>query len=240
MKTIAASLGYEAIVDDADYDRLAAYRWYAHNSGSKRHAEKRPARRNSVAEGRKVVFLVHQILRAPEGMVVDHINGDPWDNRRANLRICTHAENLKNQRNRKLRDGLVKGVYARGKRFFAKISSDGARYDLGWYDDIRSAGLAYDAAALFLHGQFASLNYPDVKTEAKDPALLACEWTRAGTPDEQAEYALSLIAGGLNTRQAAEATGVNRGLLLRHAAARGIAAPRGRPRKTIEQTERAA
>lgn len=162
MKRIPATLGYEAIVDDEDFERLSKFRWYAHNSGGRtRRPEKRPARRTLVNEGRKVRFLVHDILMPPPGMVVDHINGDPWDNRRCNLRVCTHTENL---RNRKKHRGSspYKGVtQQQGGRFIARISAERRGIHLGTFPTAEAAARAYDAAATVYHGEFARLNFPD-------------------------------------------------------------------------------
>lgn len=240
MKTIPATLGYSAIVDDDDYERLREYRWYAHNTGGRRENTKRPARRTGTSEGRKVIFLVHHIVSAPAGMVVDHINGNPWDNRKANLRVCTHQQNMLNQRMRRPRGDLVKGVYRRANRFWAKITMDGIHYEIGNYDTIEEAGLAYDAAALFLHGEFAALNFPDRGTEAVDPSIIAASWERKkGVVPDDVERALILMRSGMNSRQAAEATGAKRTAVQRHAAARGIAAQRGRPRRARPTEERA-
>ncbi|MBI0474242.1 hypothetical protein D9601_02535 [Sphingomonas sp. MA1305] len=241
MKLIPATLGYSAIVDDEDFERLAQFRWYAHNCGGKSSTHKRPARRTSVAEGRNVLFLVHHIMRAPIGMVVDHINGDPWDNRKANLRVCSPKQNVWNQR-RKHRGELPKGVYKRGSRYWSKIAANRTNYDLGCYDTAEEAGLAYDAAALFLHGKFAALNYPDRGTVATDPVIIGQSWerARASEPSAEVQAALALMSEGLNSRIAAERTGAPRSILLRHAAGRGVAAPRGRPRKDHSEQERAA
>lgn len=42
------------------------------------------------------IYLHREILRPPPGYVTDHINGDRWDNRRANLRAVTHSQNREN------------------------------------------------------------------------------------------------------------------------------------------------
>jgi hypothetical protein len=47
---------------------------------------------------RRCLFLHREIIGCPEGLVVDHINHDPLDNRRVNLRCVTHTENLRNRK----------------------------------------------------------------------------------------------------------------------------------------------
>ena len=54
--------------------------------------------------------LARRILNAPEGMEVDHINHDPTDNRRCNLRLCTRGENRRNSRPNKGHSSRFKGV----------------------------------------------------------------------------------------------------------------------------------
>jgi len=93
---------------------------------------------------------------------VDHINGNPLDKRRSNLRLCTHAQNCRNRRNRKdHKSSRYKGVgkSKRGGNFYACITKKGKRYNLGSYVDERKAGLAYNLAAFLLYEDFAYYNH---------------------------------------------------------------------------------
>jgi len=85
---------------------------------------------------------------------IDHINGDRADNRIANLRIATHAQNLANQRTRKKR--RFKGVcfHLRSQKWMA---SCGEKY-LGLFETPELAAAAYDSAAIEMFGAFARLN----------------------------------------------------------------------------------
>lgn len=73
-----------ALIDDANLEWLTQWQWRLHSRGYVvRNANR---------------FLLHRvILDAPSGREVDHINGDKLDNRRANLRLVTHAENMQNR-----------------------------------------------------------------------------------------------------------------------------------------------
>lgn len=57
--------------------------------------------RSTLADGKRVEYRLHRViagLLTGDPREVDHVNGDPLDNRRANLRICTRAENAQNRR----------------------------------------------------------------------------------------------------------------------------------------------
>jgi hypothetical protein len=96
---------------------------------------------------------------APAGLI-DHVNGDPSDNRIVNLRNCTQSQNMKNVKGHFDSRSGFKGVYTRngGRSWFAKIFSDGKPTHLGTFPSKLEAAAAYDAAARAIHGDFARLN----------------------------------------------------------------------------------
>lgn len=106
--------------------------------------------------------LMHRIISgADEGMSVDHINGNGLDNRLHNLRVCTHAENMRNQGPRNGRQ--YKGVYYNPKRlgrkkYQASIRVGYKAIHLGRFATEQEAVTAYDIAATRYHGEFARLN----------------------------------------------------------------------------------
>lgn len=105
---------------------------------------------------------VHRlVLDCPDNMVVDHINHNTLDNRKENLRICTHQENMKNSiKNNKELTSEYKGVSwcNRHKRFRAQISLNGKTKHLGDFKNEIDAAKKYNEAALKYHGKFAILN----------------------------------------------------------------------------------
>lgn len=87
MKQIQLTKGKTTTVDDADYEWLSQFSWHCHSGGY------------AATKIKQRVVLMHRlIMDTPEGMDTDHMNRDKLDNRRSNLRVCTHAENMKNRK----------------------------------------------------------------------------------------------------------------------------------------------
>jgi hypothetical protein len=101
------------------------------------------------------------ILAAAAGQWVDHIDGDGLNNRRANLRICDPNQNAANSRrvpNTIGYRGVWRTIYG---RYYASITSKGRAVRLGSFSTAIEAAVAYDEAAKELHGEFATLNFPE-------------------------------------------------------------------------------
>jgi hypothetical protein len=108
-------VGYTwAIVDDIDYEEVSKRRWHLAGPGDRR----RYASTSRHKEG-KSLLLMHRMILQPGRMCTDHVNGDGLDNRRCNLRICTHKENNANKITPRIegKSSRFKGVsYRKDKR----------------------------------------------------------------------------------------------------------------------------
>jgi hypothetical protein len=82
-----------------------------------------------------------------ERLEVDHINQNGLDNRRSNLRIVSHAENLQNNCSHQGSTSAYRGVYwnkAKGKwRGLCKMA--GRKYHIGYFDSESEAAMAAKA-----------------------------------------------------------------------------------------------
>lgn len=97
----------------------------------------------------------------PKG-IIDHINGNPLDNRKKNLRVVNSKQNKYNCFKKKFRSGnnkcssIYKGVcWVNSKRKWVSRCND--KY-IGEFDSEKKAAIAYNKKALELHGEFARLN----------------------------------------------------------------------------------
>lgn len=221
MRSIQSTQGYSLLCDDEDYERLNTYSWYAHNCTS----QKRPARREGTGK-RRVIFAHHEVFgRPPKGMVVDHINGDPWDNRRCNLRFATFGQNVRNQRRERKDWGGGKGVYLVNGKLFVKIMARGELHQFCGFETVREADLAYDALALHLHGEFASLNHPEIPTAAISPEELQAKLVSK----RPAARVLPFLKSGHSATEAAKLAECSASTAAKIAKKHGIKLSRGRP-----------
>jgi len=147
MKEIRLTKGYKAIVDDEDFSRLARFKWQVHITG---HGNIYATRHN--------VAMHRIIMNAPRGKLVDHINGNGLDNRRANLRICTNAENMRNRHAQRNSTSGYRGVTwdKERKLWTAAIVINNRHITIGRFPDKESAARAYDKKAKEVWGEFYS------------------------------------------------------------------------------------
>lgn len=137
------------LLDDEDYAEVNKWKWTL-NKGYAQRIESRTQKN----------IVVHRlVMKAKVGQEVDHINRNPLDNRKVNLRFCTTRENRRNMGLRKDSKTGYKGVRANRKSFQAYINGrDGKFTHLGMFKDPKLAAIAYNTAAKKYFGEFAWLN----------------------------------------------------------------------------------
>ena len=107
MKTIPLTQGKVALVDDCDYEKLSQHKWHARKDLNTYYAQRRICK-----DGKWILIHMHrEIIGTPDGMKTDHIDRDGLNNQRANLRVCTHQENMMNMRKRKDNTSGDRNVY---------------------------------------------------------------------------------------------------------------------------------
>jgi len=146
------------LVDDEDYIKILKYKWHVYPSRITNSFYIRTDSRNN--DKHETILLHRLIMNAPKNLKVDHINHNTLDNRKCNLRICTHSENQRNQKIRKGLSSKYKGVHIKKgeTKYTAQIKVNGKQIGLGKYINERDAAIAYNEAAIKYHKEFANIN----------------------------------------------------------------------------------
>lgn len=123
---------------------------------------------SNVTNGKKYVHRRHngkiiKLHRMLMGVVddrsvcVDHVNGDPLDNCRSNLRVCKQGENMRNYRHAWGKEGIRGVMQTKTGKYRARIRYMNKLYHIGTFDTQYDASIAYAFASSLLHGEFGSL-----------------------------------------------------------------------------------
>lgn len=152
MKEIPLTRGKVARIDDEDFERVNAHKWYAEPRGRCWYAR---ARING-----KLVYMHRFILGGPNDVETDHIDGDGLTNCRSNLRRCSGQQNKMNTRKRHGTTSRFKGVSwdSERQRWLVQVSKGGKHIYYKRFADELIAARAYNREALAAFGEFARLN----------------------------------------------------------------------------------
>lgn len=135
------------IIDTEDIEKVKPYYFMA----TKRYA---------VTCGANSILAHRVITDCPKGMVVDHINGDKLDNRKANLRICSHQQNCLNKLN------SISACYVKEKKKWrATIQINGVSKYVGYYKTEEEAVEAKKKALELLYGEFSPTRRNEVNNK---------------------------------------------------------------------------
>lgn len=174
--------GAVTLLDVDDLPLVAARCWSSSSSGRYNYA-----RRGEKRGDRIVTIRMHRaIMQPPDDMQVDHANGDTLDNRRANLRICSHHENSWNSISNCGSEfkGVSWEMGGRSAPWRARISRQGQSVNLGCWRTAEQAAVAYDGAALMLFGEYAKTNFPpDQVRAAIYDTRWPWSWAENGLPE---------------------------------------------------------
>jgi hypothetical protein len=138
MAQLILANGEVSLVDEEDFSCVSRYSWRLDRFGYVIRTK-----RGAVKKSRTTVFLHREIMKPPQDMQIDHINGNKRDNRRENLRIVTHLENSANRRI----GGHGLGITKNGHSWQVAMTCAGEQCYLGLFRSKEEAAAALSGAA---------------------------------------------------------------------------------------------
>ncbi len=158
MNQIPLTQGKVAVVSRPEYKFLRSFKWRAHRDS--KTGKYYAARTVREPNGKQRVVMMHRVIMGVSaGMEVDHRDGDGLNNRRSNLRVCSHQQNMAGQRRKgSAKSSRYKGVcwVSAGRKHWQVRCKNKF---VGVFADEEEAAHAYDKAARQSFGRFAVLNF---------------------------------------------------------------------------------
>lgn len=135
----------ETIIDKEDYEKVKDYKWHLGEKYVKTKVDGKTIR-------------LHNLLTG--NIEVDHKDRNKLNNRKENLRKCSHLENCRNRDILPNNTSGYKGVHwsKRNKKWVSGITLNGKLIYLGLFINKEDAAKAYNEAAIKYSGEFAVLN----------------------------------------------------------------------------------
>lgn len=150
-------------IDKEDMEKCSKLTWhYAKNKDSK-YIQTR-------IKGKMIKLHRYIMNMNNSNLVVDHINRNPLDNRKSNLRICSYKENSFNKSIRVDNTSGIPGIsfHKTNKKWRAKIKYNNLTIHLGYFEDISEALINRRVAEEILFGEYS----PNEKLENIEEELL--------------------------------------------------------------------
>ncbi len=176
-RCVPLTQGCFAVVDAQDYEWAKQRKWTCSKGGV---VHKRAYATNSVkVKDQTTTKRMHReilsrkigrpLLPAPQELT-DHRDGDGLNNTRANLRLCTNKDNVRNQCCRKGGSSRFRGVEwcSRKGKWLARIGVEQRLIRIGLFEDEESAARAYDWYAVHYFWEFARTNFSEISPPNPD------------------------------------------------------------------------
>lgn len=149
---------FDVLIDNDDVERCKLHKWYVNRY--KRQAEKK---RYYIVNGKEGLLLHRFIMNVTDRkQMVDHIEGNTFDNRKEKLQVCSNKENLRKSEfrvtNKSGHTGVIWYHYNNVNKWVAFIRVDDKFINLGYYIDINDAIKAREKAEEYYFGEFKPIS----------------------------------------------------------------------------------
>jgi hypothetical protein len=132
MKEINLSENKKALIDDDDYDLISQFKWFSSKNRNVFYAEK-----TDFIGSKKIKTKMHRLILniTNKKNQIDHIDGNGLNNKKNNLRICSHSTNLRNCKTPSTNTSGYKGVCWHNNRWEARMKVNGKIINFGNFNN---------------------------------------------------------------------------------------------------------